>query len=840
MSIKSLQNNFMDLTSDAIAVGCFLPGSVNPSIIYVNRAFTTVFGYEPDQIIGRIVSQIHDPETWTEFTTEVQAGFRTNEPNFVVESRMVRADGTKFWASVSFVVSTSDDGSERLVSATYRDISALKEAERTAKEALKTRDRAHARLMAALNAYPDPIVIYDDALKLISWNDGYAISMTDNPSDLREGMHLKEVLLTALRYDRIPIAEGREEAWVAGILSSYTLSKEVEDVELNGDVHHRLLRSRSAFGDYVVIRLNSTEFVRQKRAAESTEARLIAALNAYPSPFAIYDSDNRLVVWNHAYEKSMSDRPGCLHVGMHIEETARLSVKRGMIAAAVGREEEFMSLKHLEAEREKPVQDLELPGDIHHRLLRSRATNGDLVLLRIDTTELVRQRRAVEEHAAQLELANDAITHKALHDDLTGLGNRRHLSERFEAMIQRREDAGGEIAALHIDLDWFKQINDTMGHPAGDKVLLDTSKRILRCVDDDDVVARIGGDEFVVLLYISAKSDRPEQLAKLLLEQLSLPTWFEGKECRFGASIGLARTPLAEVGQLLTNSDVALYKAKRRGRGQLGVFDRADLEELQRRKALSDDILRAIEEAEFVPFYHLQVDASTGKVVGMEALARWEHPERGLIPPDAFLPVATDLNVVADIDRMIFERGISECQSAFGNLSDPPSLSFNVSQRRVNGDEFDAIRQHVATYSGKVCFELLETIFLEEEDTEFLFQLDRLREIGIGIEVDDFGSGRASVVALQRIGPERLKIDRRLVAQVAESESGLRLIRSIVEIGFALEMGITAEGVETQEQADILASLGCDRLQGYLYAKPMAFKDMIAFLDGDLGGARRA
>ncbi|WP_375230213.1 putative bifunctional diguanylate cyclase/phosphodiesterase [Roseobacter sp. S98] len=700
------------------------------------------------------------------------------------------------------------------------------------------RDRE--RLLEALNAYPDPIVIYDADLHLVHWNEGYAASVTDNPEDLVAGMHLRDVLLKAAANGRYPHATGREDEWIREVEASVRAEQQWEDVELDGDVHHRLLRSRSSGGDYVVIRLNSTEFVRQKRSAEAAEARLIAALNAYPSPFAIYDTDDCLVVWNDAYRDSMTDDEDGLRVGMHRTEAACVAIRAGKIAEAIGREEEFMSDAHQQATVEIPVQDLELTGDIHHRILRSRAENGDLVILRIDTTELVRERRAVEQYAARLETANKEITYKAEHDDLTGLGNRRHLTERFAEFSGRRSAKGGEIAALHIDLDRFKQINDTMGHAAGDRVLVETSERIRRHTTGDDVIARIGGDEFVVLKYLDNDSNEPEELARTLLLELAKPTLFEGRECRFGASIGLARTPLSDVDALLINSDVALYKAKRHGRGQLGIFDSSDLQELHRNKALADDILRAVEGAQFVPFYQPQVDAVTGRVVGLEALARWDHPQKGILAPDAFLSVATDLNVAADIDRMIFEKAITECQSLFGQMPDPPSLSFNVSAKRVHDGDIGAIRDLVHTYSGQVAFELLETIFLEEENDDFLFQLDRLRDLGIAIEVDDFGSGRASVVALQRIGPDRLKIDRRLVSPVTEDGNGLRLLRSIVDIGLALEMGVTAEGVETREQADILAQLGCDRLQGFFFARPMPFADLVAHLGMDDEDRNRA
>lgn len=695
----------------------------------------------------------------------------------------------------------------------------------------KATERSRDRLVSALNAYPDPIVIYDSDLKLVFCNDGYAASMSDRPEELIEGMHLKDVLHLAIRYGRYPDAIGREDDWVNEILSPTTLGSKTQDVELDGDIHHRLLRSWTPNGDHVIIRLNSTELVRQKRAAENVQARLIAALNAYPAPFVIYDSNDCLVVCNDAYRDSMSGNPKDLKVGMHRTEVARVAIRAGKIANAIGREEEWMSDAHQQSEVERPIQDLELPDDVHHRLLRSRVENGDLVILRIDTTELVRQRRAVEEYSKMLETANRKITYKALHDDLTDLGNRRYLTRKFEEFAATRKLSGGELAALHIDLDRFKHINDTLGHAAGDAVLLEVSKRIRNNVDRDEVVARIGGDEFVVLLQISPNSTRPEDLAETLLQELSRPTIVKGKQCRLGASVGIARTPLAEVSQLLMNSDLALYKAKRHGRGQLGVFSRSDLEDVKHTKTMADDVLRGIEQSEFIPFYQPQIDAKTGRVVGLEALARWHHPEKGILSPADFLPVATDLNVAGDIDKQIFEKAIHDCQRAFGQQTDPLSISFNVSENRINDNEISAIKNQVDAYTGQVSFELLETIFLEEQDNEFLKRLDQLRNLGVAIEVDDFGSGRASVVALQRINPDRLKIDRRLVTLIDRGQEGLRLLKPIIEIGLALELGVTAEGVETPEQAEILAELGCDRLQGFHFAKPMPHQELMRFLD---------
>ena len=825
----------MEQSRDAVVIATYDPAGKAFTFAYANAAFTQLFG-APEEI----AQQIQDANCY---------GTQTNSAQDWVDDLVRLAidppeDGWAHEECAIFVTQTGETCRASLTKSVFSDASSPQRHVCLSIQPWSNRSSGSpgsldfgARLAAAMDAYPDPIVLYDENLYLVFWNTAYANSITDGRSELRAGMHLKDVLLMMAHHDRYPDAKGREETWVQSILSDVLLMKPIHDVELEGDVHHRLMRSRTEFGDYVVVRLNLTELVRQKRAAEAVEARLIGALNAYPSPFVIYDSDDCLVVWNHAYRETMADHDDDLKAGMHRTEVGALAIQSGKIVPAIGNEDQWSSDEHQAAQVEIPVQDLEMAGDIHHRLLRSRAENGDLVIVRLDTTELVRQRRAVEEYSLKLEKANQEITHQALHDELTGLGNRRYLNVQLEEMAVRYRPDTQSLATLHIDLDRFKQINDTMGHAAGDHVLLETSQRILSLVENGDIVARIGGDEFVVVLRVPKTSTRPTDLAKGLLERLSQPTQFEGKECRFGASIGLAHTPISSVEALLQNSDVALYKAKREGRGQVGIFDQSDLREMRRHKRLADDVLRGLENSEFVPFYQPQVDPKTGKIVGLETLARWAHPTDGILTPDVFLSVATELNLTSKIDEMIFEKAIVECSAAFQGAAEVPSLSFNVSARRVYGSETNAIRDHVQTYPGRVVFELLETIFMEEEDDAFLHQLDRFRELGIAIEVDDFGSGRASVVALQRIAPDRIKVDRRLVQPISRNDGSLRMLRSIIEIGNALNMGVTAEGVESSEQFELLTALGCDRLQGYYIARPMSFHDMLALLGGSESSA---
>ncbi len=560
---------------------------------------------------------------------------------------------------------------------------------------------------------------------------------------------------------------------------------------------------------------------------EAAQTRLMSAISISPDPFAIFDSRNRLVIWNPAFADTVSPDPDDVVAGMTKQEVIETCLKHGHFDDAVGREQEF--LEGYLADWEFGLATgfvLRIKGR-DYKVIRSKTPNGDRVILRVDISEQLRQQRELSTYAERLEQANQEISQQALHDELTGLGNRRYLNARLEEMTQERERSQQEIAALHIDLDRFKQINDTMGHAAGDHVLQTVAGILRDKVRRNDTVARIGGDEFIVLMHCTIDSEMPEQLADRLIEEICKPIDFEDRPCRIGASIGIARTPMIPAGDLLTCSDIALYKAKTGGRAMKAVFDSVDLESMKSSKFLGDDILRGLENSEFIPFYQPQIDVQSGKVAALEVLVRWNHPERGLLAPGEFLNTAFDIQVESALDTMVFEKAIEECRLHFEGVEDPPVVGFNVSlSRLLQPDLVERIRD--LSYPGKIAFELLETVFLEEEQSSFFERIEELRGEGISFEVDDFGSGRASIVGLRRIGPERLKIDRRLIEPITTSESARRLVQSIIDIGRALEIKVTAEGVETAAHATELERLGCDRMQGFHFAHPAPLGDVLS------------
>jgi diguanylate cyclase (GGDEF)-like protein len=448
------------------------------------------------------------------------------------------------------------------------------------------------------------------------------------------------------------------------------------------------------------------------------------------------------------------------------------------------------------------------------------------------TEDLTRSKALTEARNVELEAARASIEHNSLHDFLTRLPNRMYLERALEEHAARCAATGGGVVLLHIDLDGFKQINDTLGHSAGDAMLVHTAQTIRRHLRPGDFVARTGGDEFVVLCETDSGVEDFEDLARRLIDSLRTPPSYEGHECRFGMSIGIAGAFGANVDwrRLLVNADLALYRAKSRGRNRFEFFSEALQADILNAKHMADSIISGLERGEFVPFYQPQFDARTYQIVGVEALARWRHPTRGVLLPAEFIAAAEELTVIGAIDRTVLQQALAQFKIWRGRGFDVPRLSVNVSLRRLHDDALLRELREAKIAPGALAFELVESIYLDESDDRFADVIEQLKELGIELEIDDFGTGYASIVSLTKIRPTRLKIDRQLVTPIVISEPQRRLVQSIVEIGRSLDIEIVAEGVETMEHARILREIGCSVLQGYAFAKPMSAEDLERFM----------
>lgn len=458
--------------------------------------------------------------------------------------------------------------------------------------------------------------------------------------------------------------------------------------------------------------------------------------------------------------------------------------------------------------------------------------------------ELQRAKELAEARNDELEAARARIEYTALHDHLTGLPNRRYLDARVENAARQAQQAGSRLAVLHIDLDRFKEINDTLGHLAGDQMLVHAAGILNGLKAPEDFVARIGGDEFVYLAT-GPGGRNLATLAEAIVEAMRKPVTFNGHVCRFGASVGIASQSGAAIDakQLLVNADLALYRAKNRGRSRHEFFTSDFQAQIIVSKQTADDILTGIEQHRFLPYYQPQFSARTLDIVGVETLARWDHPTRGILAPDAFLKIAEDLDCVATIDRIVLEKSLADFAEWQTLGLGIEKISANVSSKRLHDPDLARSLRTLDIPPKSLSFELLESIFLDDCDRTVLENLAEMRKLGIDIDIDDFGTGHASIISLMKLSPRRLKIDRQLVKPVSRSPGQRKLVGTIIEIGRSLNIEVVAEGVETAAHVAIMRDLGCDVLQGYALARPMPAKMIPAFVKNqewrvEGGGAR--
>jgi diguanylate cyclase (GGDEF)-like protein/PAS domain S-box-containing protein len=467
-----------------------------------------------------------------------------------------------------------------------------------------------------------------------------------------------------------------------------------------------------------------------------------------------------------------------------------------------------------------------LPYVDHDGRLKMIGVNWDVTEDRQLREALEHQKALAEAHNVELDRTRLAAEQSALHDYLTGLPNRRFLENKIDAWCAAPELDRQGIAVLHIDLDRFKQINDTLGHSAGDAMLKHAARTLQENIRASDFAARIGGDEFVLLVGFEGSPAPLADVANRIITAMRQPISFNGHECRFGASIGIAHSTdrLADPRQLLQKADIALYNAKNLGRNRFEFYKPSSRSTLVDAHRLSDELLRGLERDEIIPFYQFQFDARTRQITGAECLARWQHPVHGILGPDRFLAVAEDCGVLAQIDRIILEKSLADVSRWDALGLNVPKISVNVSARRLNDPDLAEGLSKLDIRPGTVSFELLESVFLDRQDEIVRTNLETLRRLSIDIEIDDFGTGHASIVGLLNLKPGTLKIDRQLIEHLPESQEQRVLVMSIIQIARSLKIKVVAEGVETEEHARILKRLGCDVLQGYGLARPTNFE----------------
>jgi diguanylate cyclase (GGDEF)-like protein len=528
------------------------------------------------------------------------------------------------------------------------------------------------------------------------------------------------------------------------------------------------------------------------------------------------------------------------------------------VAREVG-QESWRIFGHLAAQREAPLNEvtkrclrwrdaadevlretaeqLEIPAPTLAWALGMLQRSLDVTLVRMCQSFESERQRAHEE----LTRRQEELAFLATHDALTGLPNRTLILDRVEQMLVRARRSQAPVAALFVDLDNFKSINDTLGHGVGDELLRAVAARLDGVVRDIDALGRLGGDEFVVVAEGMSLDSGPEMIADRLLEALKQPFELAGADqnrLTVTASVGIAAGDRVSAEELLRDADIAMYRAKWDGKNRYVVFESGMQDAVQGRMELEMDLRTAFENEEFFLVYQPTFDLKDMTPTGMEALIRWRSPVRGVVQPDDFIPLLEETGLICEVGTWVLRQaclqGAEWRRAGYG-----VGMAVNVSARQLDTDEFvtevrDALAQSGLEPSA-LTIEITETTLMRDAD-ETARRLVQVKELGVRIAIDDFGTGYSSLAYLQRFPVDALKIDRSFISRASQDPEGDTLIRTLVQLGKSLSIETLAEGIEQSRELSLLKEENCDSGQGFLFARPLDLAACESFLQDWTGG----
>jgi diguanylate cyclase (GGDEF)-like protein len=580
-----------------------------------------------------------------------------------------------------------------------------------------------------------------------------------------------------------------------------------------GVLADRRLANRTRRFEEIISQLSlaQQQVERSQQELQEQKLRLDSAINHMGEGLCMFDAERRLVVCNARYAEMYRLPPELLRAGTTHREIIEHRIASGILKGETGEKAAQQLISTLNA----------LPVDVtasrvdefsDGRLIcvtRQPMAGGGWVATHHDVTE---QRRSEAK-----------ITHMAQHDALTDLPNRVLLRERMEHALAVTRSGGPDVAVLMLDLDRFKEVNDTLGHPAGDTLLRAVAARLLECARETTVIARLGGDEFAVIDYVTNPVVEATALAERIRKVLCEPFDLSGHQVVAGTSIGIAIAPRDGIDsdEILKNADLALYSAKGGGRGAFRFFE-PELDQLMHaRRNLEREMREALANGEFELHYQPFVNVKTGETSGFEALLRWHHPRRGLVLPAEFIPLAEETGFIVPLGEWVLRTACAEAAKWPTHLR----IAINLSPAQFRSKELVSVTVSALADSGimsqRLELEVTETVMMHDSDVVFA-TLRQLHKLGVRIALDDFGTGYSSLSFLQKFPFDKIKIDRSFVKELSSAKEESRLIaRAVVRFAVSLGKTTTAEGVETKEQLDILGAEACVEVQGYYLGRPM-------------------
>jgi diguanylate cyclase (GGDEF)-like protein len=667
-------------------------------------------------------------------------------------------------------------------------------------------------LYQALNHMSQGLCLFDANERLLFCNEQYLTIYGFDRGVVKPGISYREILDYAVKQGKHGNLKSDElyDRWVALVRAQRPTSHRLHLSD--GQVVETTFR-HIADGGWVAVHEDVTVRVREQVALLERNLLLDATLENMAHGLCAYDSELRLIFANRSYLEIYGLSANEAKPGVTLLDLIRASIRRGIHVADVTAEQMFADYKRRLIECKESVLYRELADGrviaVRHRPM----INGGWV----GTYEDITERRRFEAHIARL----------ARLDTLTELPNRLMFREQMDEALARI-DAGQPFAILYVDLDNFKAVNDTLGHPVGDKLLQGIGARLRSVIDDGDIIARLGGDEFAIL-HRGTDLDGVALVAQGLIDAMSKHSFIEGHEISIGLSAGIVIAPDDgnECDQLMRYADLALYRAKAEGRNTYRFYKPEMSAKMQSRRLLELDLGRALQAGEFGLVYQPQVTLATNELAGLEALMRWTHPKRGAVSPEEFIPIAEDTGLIASFGAWVLHQACTEAV----RWPDEIRVAVNVSPAQLRDRGFIATVKRALDETGltaqRLELEITERVLMQKDEA-VLSVLHQLRSCGIRIALDDFGTGYSSLNYLRSFPFDRIKIDRSFTADTHRSRGGAAIIQAIATLGASLGIDTTAEGVETSEQLDAMRRAGCTEVQGFLLSRPRPASELPA------------
>jgi len=681
-------------------------------------------------------------------------------------------------------------------------------------ETLKTILALHA---LAIDGMAEGLCVLDSELRIVLFNRKLVELLDLRPGSVKVGMTLQTMLEQA---GDPASGASRAEMWhdlrkTFGRREPFDLSRRT----VKGTLVRFRFQPVTGQGWVSTCALASedvTAHIRYGQALHERNQLLDATLEHMVHGLCAFDETLRVIVVNRRYLEMYGLTEEDARPGTSLLDLMSRSVARGVHRAGTTALEMYSDFKQRLIEKKEPVLHRVLADGriiaVRHRPM----ANGGWVGTYEDITE---------RHRAEANIA-----HMARHDALTELPNRLLFHEKMAEGLERVDSSKESMAVMCLDLDNFKTINDSLGHPIGDKLLQKIAQRLSSAIESLDTIARLGGDEFAIIHHARVPRDA-EDLARKLISAVAEPIVIDGQEIATGISIGIAIAP--EHGntsdQLMKCADLALYQAKYQGRNTHRFFEPTMDVQLQMRRALETDLRRALAAGEFHLAYQPLINLSSNELVGFEALLRWNHPERGLVSPPEFIPVAEEIGLIIPLGQWVLRQACAEA----AKWPFPLKVAVNLSPTQFRGRGLVSSVAQILAAEGlsphRLELEITEAVLLEENEAN-ISTLHQLRALGARIAMDDFGTGYSSLSYLRSFPLDKIKIDRSFVFDSISGQQGEAIIRTIAQLGSTLGIETTAEGIETAEQLELVRRAGCTEGQGYLIGRPCTGSQLADFI----------